>query len=43
MGLLSDCPAEFALIEYPRAEDIELGIAASQKKLTSLLRKHGQG
>lgn len=43
VGLLSDCPAEFALIEYPRAEDIELGIAASQKKLTSLLRKHGQG
>ena len=40
-GLLSECPAEIALIEYPHPEDIELGTAAGQKKLTSLLRKFG--
>ena len=39
VSLLSDCPAEFALIEYPCPQDIELGTAAGQKKLTSLLRK----
>ena len=39
LTLLSECPAEIALIEYPHPEDIELGTAASQKKLTSLFRK----
>ena len=39
--LLSNCPADFALIEYPCPQDIELGTAAGQKKLTSLLRKLG--
>ncbi|NIA07289.1 MAG: TIM barrel protein [Actinobacteria bacterium] len=39
VGLLSDCRAEIALIEYPYPQDIELGTAAGQKKLTSLLRK----
>ncbi len=41
VSLLSDCPADFALIEYPCPQDIELGTAAGQKKLTSLLRKLG--
>jgi len=41
VSLLGQCPAELALIEYPHPEDIELGTAASQKKLTSLLRKIG--
>ena len=39
VSLLNNCPAEFALVEYADPQDIELGIAASQKKLTSLLRK----
>jgi len=39
VSLLSNCPAEFALIEYAEPQDIELGVAAGQKKLTSLLRK----
>lgn len=38
MNVLSQYPLEFALIEYPHPEDIELGTASSQKKLTSLLR-----
>ena len=41
LSLLSDCPADLTLIEYPHPQDIELGTAAGQKKLTSLLRKQG--
>ena len=40
--LLSQFPLECALIEYPHPEDIELGTASSQKKLTSLLRRLGR-
>jgi len=38
ISLLDKSPLTFALIEYPHPEDIELGTAASHKKLTSLLR-----
>ena len=41
ISLLNSCPAELALIEYPYPEDIELGSASSQKKLSSLLRRVG--
>lgn len=36
--LLSESPAHLALIEYHNPQDVELGTAASQKKLASLLR-----
>ena len=38
LALLSQSDADVALIEYPHPDDVELGTAASQKKLTSLLR-----
>ncbi len=42
ISLLDKSPLTFALIEYPHPQDIELGTATSQKKLTSLLRKLGE-
>lgn len=41
MTLLDESDLPLALIEYPHPQDIELGTAASYKKLTSLLRKLG--
>lgn len=38
LGLLNQSDADVALIEYPHPDDVELGTAASQKKLTSMLR-----
>ncbi len=39
--LLHESDLPLALIEYPHPQDIELGTAASYKKLNSLLRKFG--
>ena len=39
--LLDESDLPLALIEYPHPKDIELGSAASYKKLSSLLRKFG--
>ena len=41
ISLLDKSQLTFALIEYPHDEDVEMGTAASYKKLTSLLRKLG--
>jgi len=41
LNLLDKSDAHLALIEYPHPEDVELGIAAGQKALSSFLRKIG--
>ncbi len=41
MTLLDESDLPLALIEYPNPQDIELGTAASYKKLSSLLRRLG--